>query len=227
MDFVYFCRPGENEELRYSIRSLYKNYPNPNVWVVGGKPDWYVGNFLPVAQSSSKFSNVMQSIRAVLDSDLISNTFVLMNDDFFILKPISEIPVLHGGDINNKIERYLDIIPSSGYVRMLQATRDKLNKIGINNVLNYDLHVPMTFSKAGLSKSLYVGTLWRSMYGNLMKLGGEQIEDVKIYVSGIFKNYETMPFESFDTFMSTDEISFNLVADKLAKMFNKKSVNES
>ena len=46
MDIVYNCRPGkQNEELRYSIRSVMENLPHDNLWVVGGKPEWYTGNY--------------------------------------------------------------------------------------------------------------------------------------------------------------------------------------
>ena len=38
MNFIYICRVGENEELRYSIRSVLNSFPEANIWVIGGKP---------------------------------------------------------------------------------------------------------------------------------------------------------------------------------------------
>lgn len=39
MDILYLCRPGENLELRYSLRSL-RNVPHGRVWIFGDCPDW-------------------------------------------------------------------------------------------------------------------------------------------------------------------------------------------
>jgi hypothetical protein len=69
--FVYLCRPGKNEELRYSIRSVNAFYPNATIWVVGGKPDWYIGNFLEVEQSSNAFQNVKNSLAEVIKNAMI------------------------------------------------------------------------------------------------------------------------------------------------------------
>ena len=57
MDFVYICKDGVNEELKYSIRSVVESFPEAIVWVVGGKPDWYIGNYIKVEQKESKYKN--------------------------------------------------------------------------------------------------------------------------------------------------------------------------
>ena len=62
MDLVYICGPGDNEELRYSIRSAVKNLKFDNLWVVGGKPKWYVGNYLEVIQNKSKYTNARNNL---------------------------------------------------------------------------------------------------------------------------------------------------------------------
>jgi len=48
MDFVYICKDGVNEELKYSIRSVVESFPETNIWVVGGKPDWYTGRDISI-----------------------------------------------------------------------------------------------------------------------------------------------------------------------------------
>ena len=55
MNFIYICRIGENEELRYSVRSVLNSFPEAVIWVIGGKPDWYVGNYIYVDQNNSAF----------------------------------------------------------------------------------------------------------------------------------------------------------------------------
>jgi hypothetical protein len=227
LDFVYFCRPGNNEELRYSIRSLYANYKNATVWVVGEKPDWYVGNFIYVEQGHSKFNNVLESIKVVCSSDQIKSSFVLMNDDFFILKPINPYNMYHGGKLSSKIDKYDNLMPSASYVQMLKNTFYQLTKLGVSDPLDYELHIPMMMNKKKLFRSLRQGVLWRSMYGNLNKVGGEMMDDVKVYISGVFKNNLSYNLEDYDIFLSTDDNSFNLFKDQLDKLFPKASINEA
>ena len=38
-DIVYLLREGENDELRYSLRSVERNFPHDRVIFYGGKPD--------------------------------------------------------------------------------------------------------------------------------------------------------------------------------------------
>lgn len=227
MDFVYFCRPGNNEELRYSIRSLYANYSNANVWVVGDKPDWYVGNYLHVPQTKTKFNNVLESIRSVIDCKEISQSFVLMNDDFFILQPMKTIRNYHGGKLIDKINKYDDLMPSSAYVKMLKATYDRLVKLGIPDPLDYELHVPMLMNKRKLARSLTPGILWRSMYGNLNSVGGKKMKDVKVYISGPFKNNLSYNLSEHESFLSTDDSSFSIFKDQLNSRYPNASINES
>ena len=95
MDIVYICRDGDNEELRYSIRSAVKNLPHDNLWVVGGKPDWYSGPYIEVPQDKAYYRNARTNIRTIIKSNKISNTFILMNDDFFIMNKVDSLPYMY------------------------------------------------------------------------------------------------------------------------------------
>ena len=90
MDLVYICRSGDNEELRYSIRSMVANVPHDNLWVVGGKPSWYIGKHIPVKQSDDKYDNARNNLKAIVESSEISDRFILVNDDFYVTKPIKK-----------------------------------------------------------------------------------------------------------------------------------------
>lgn len=220
MDFVYICRPGENEELRYSIRSVIANFPKAKVWVVGEKPDWYSGNFILVKQKATKYSNARNNLQAICDSEEIGEKFILMNDDFFIVKPISHIGYVHGGPLSEKIKYYNELTPNSSYVRSLQETHRRLLKRGVENPLDYELHVPMPMNKAGLRMSLHHTSLWRSTYGNILGVGGDQISDVKVYFNGplMDKTYDYKDLEQ--PYLSTDDRSFDQVLeDILLDMF--------
>jgi hypothetical protein len=227
MDYVYICKHGDNEELRYSIRSIVKNLPTGSIWLVGGKPDWYSGNYISVPDYSGKFTNIKTCLEAVINSEEISEDFVLMNDDFFITKKQESLPILHGGLLSDKIKRYRDLRPSSRYVLLLSKTAAELQRMGYKEPLDYDIHVPMPMNKAVLKNIFKRITFLRSGYGNVAGIGGSQVTDVKVYKD----TPEAMP--SYDYlndqlgFLSSDDSSFSKIESFLSSEFPDKSEYES
>lgn len=213
MHFVYICKSGNNEELRYSIRSVMKHAQNPSVSVVGGKPDWYKGHYIEVPQDMSKYRNAMNNIRAAIDSPDIPEDFILMNDDFFILKDIEEIGYTFNMTLQDRVFEYEDINPSSSYVSKLRLTNNKLIKMGIPKPLNYELHIPFPVNKdklkTVLSKTNNPNVLWRSVYGNFHKVGGIQGRDVKVYAAQL--KSMSYNYNEDSVFLSTEDNSFNTV----------------
>jgi len=225
MDFVYICRDGDNEELRYSIRSVIHSFPESNIWVVGGKPKWYSGNHIEVKQDSFKYKNAVNNLIAICNSEKISDKFILMNDDFFIIKKISNIGVFHGGLLSKKIEEYQILSRSSNYINKLIMTDRKLKKHRIENALDYELHVPMVMQKAALADILlkYPQYLWRSMYGNLVNVGGIEIKDVKIHKTRNSR-MSLKDISEDSSFLSTADDSFKFVLENgLQQMFSSKT----
>lgn len=228
MDYVYLCRDGNNEELRYSIRSLEANVPNSKVWVVGGKPDWYIGNHIRVYQHGSKYKNARKNLNAIFRSPQISEHFVLMNDDFYILNPLEEIPYLHSGPIQNKINRYRELNINSSYLRQLENTQKYLNSMGIESPLDYELHVPMPISKPSIRTAVTTVCLWRSFHGNVNRVGGTYMEDVKVYGE---TRKEKVEFDYADpsiNFLSSEDRSFQKLGEEiLFDRFSKPSSYEN
>lgn len=71
-------------ELKYSIKSVKKFHPQSNIVLVGGKPDWYEGNFIFVEDMSDcRFTNTWNCI---IQACKLYDNFVQMDDDFFLLK---------------------------------------------------------------------------------------------------------------------------------------------
>lgn len=226
MDFVYICKEGINEELKYSIRSVVESFPDSDIWVVGGKPDWYVGNYIKVEQRESKYKNAVENLKTISVSDQISESFVLMNDDFYIIKKIDKIENFHGGYLLNKINLYQKLNGNSQYTRKLSGTYKKLKALGFENPLDYELHVPMIMEKTKLKTVLELidQFLWRSIYGNKFEVGGTEMQDVKVYTSGplVLKSYN-LNIDSH-TYLSSADSSFNNIFNKILKdKFNKKT----
>jgi hypothetical protein len=229
MDFVYICKDGNNEELRYSIRSVVKSFPDSNIWVVGGKPTWYDGNYINVKQVLTKYRNAIQNLNAICNSNEISEEFILMNDDFYIVKNINTIETYHGGLLLDKINLYQKINSNSNYTRKLAATYKKIKSLNIESPLDYELHIPMIMEKKKLKQILQNNDqfLWRSIYGNVFGVGGEQMEDVKVYTKGplVLKSYNLKKDEHI--YLSSADTSFDIILSNiLKKQFTEKTKYE-
>ena len=189
LDVVYVVRPGtNNESLRYSLRSLV-NMPHGNVYISGGQPEWLHGTRGVVKDvgdmelPDQEDSNLNLYLAAGVPE--VSENFIFMNDDFFIMEPITELDDFHQGSLDAKIASYrTDNRFHQAY--SLITTKRELIKRGLGpDLLSYELHLPMVFNKA---KLMGMFNSWqeplfalrpRTMYGNLYNLKGVNTSDAK------------------------------------------------
>lgn len=193
MDVVYFVRKGDaNDELRYSLRSL-KNLPHDNVFIAGYKPKWCKNiNHIPVDQTESKTLNVRKNIQAALNCSDVSNDFIYMNDDFYIMQPIEKLPLLTRGTIEDVIAKFKAKNIRSRYLETMEAMRDYLIELKTPTRNSYELHIPMEINRHKMlemyvmqrsQKNEFRRGHTRTLYGNFFNIGGTPTEDVKIYDS--------------------------------------------
>jgi hypothetical protein len=224
MDYVYTCRSGDNEELRYSIRSVVKNLPEGRIWLVGGKPEWYVGDYIAVQNEKNKFYSINKCWDAIRNSLDISKDFVLMNDDFYIINKINSIETMHGGLLSEKIQRYSDQHGVNKYSQILFRANRQLQYMGIKEPLDYDIHVPMPINKNNITDKVLSGLAPRSLYGNLNNVGGVLINDVKVYSNSDNINYSFKYKQEETNFISSVDGSFKEMYETILKdMFNTKT----
>lgn len=190
MDFVYLLKhdiENNSEEFRYSLRSLC-NIPHERVVVIGDKPKWLKNVLhIPVAQDKTKHENVNANIKAAIADNQISDEFVLMNDDFFIMQPLDKIEPLHFGNMQEVIdhyrERYQEDTP---YIQNMVHAMKLLQSHGYANPYSYELHMPMVMQRSKLKELYeeYDGRLYqfRSYYGNYAQVGGDKVTDVKVFL---------------------------------------------
>lgn len=224
MDIVYFIRPGKNEELRYSLRSL-KNLPHDKVWVYGSCPEWCSpDHYVHIDQvGNTKWDRVKNMYQGVCDNPKISDDFILMNDDFFIMEPVKEIPIAYRASLyHHIIENELTFgLRVNAYARELLGCLQLLKTLDCPTN-SYELHIPIIFNKKMLSyllKKYPEVHATRSLYSNYYRLGGEQMADVKVNTPG--------PFQK-NRFLSTTEESFEgLVGDYIKKVFPEKGDYET
>jgi len=196
MDVVYLIkRSRNNEELRFSLRSL-KHLPHGRVWIVGHTHRWLTNvTHIPVEQNpGQKWQSQVWNLQAACQHPDVSERFVMFNDDFFVMKPVSEVPVLHGGPMSALVKQ--------GKAEWRHRFRETFEHCG-PDALTYDgIHTPMTFDKERLTQVLAdIGDkmLFRSVYGNRYRVGGTFTTNTK--VSG-----EEQPPDR--TLLSTSDRSF-------------------
>ena len=212
-DVVYFVKDAnENEELRYSLRTIEANWPYHTVVFYGGCPDGLnPDRLVRVNQEGlNKWENVRDMIaRACKDDELTENIW-LFNDDFFVLKPhADDMSPQYNGELMEYVER---IEKKQGtadeYTLRLRLAADELAELGYPT-LNYEVHKPMLINR---KKALEILEMFpnvpafRSLYGNYWHIGGENRHDMKLKVLGGSKTDAVR--WSWD-FVSTSDKSFD------------------
>lgn len=184
MDLVYTLGKGsewENNEIKYSLRSVEANLPHRNIVIVGEKPD-FLKNIVHVPAkdpTNYKSYNTLYKMKIACRSNKISDDFVLMNDDFFVMKPVDKIPYYHKGYLKDTVKNFE--YPGSKYHRTLKRTADMLEK-----ARDFEIHCPFIFNKTKFLKlfeafDLNEGHVYRSVYADYYRIRGKFYHDVKIY----------------------------------------------
>lgn len=187
MDVVYVVRAEEsNDDLRYSLRSL-ANLPHRKVFIAGYVPAW-LRLVVPVYRDQEKQSNQENSNLNLLEAckrEDLSDNFIFMNDDFFIVEKLKRMHMLNQGPLDDIIARYKSG-NRMGQAWSLIATRDYLQKaFPGKELLSYELHTPMVMNKRAV---LHMFEHWprpvmalrpRTFYGNVYSEEGVETTDVK------------------------------------------------
>lgn len=204
-DVVIPVREGDhNLELRYALRSL-ANVPHRRVWIAGHMPTWVRGvRCIPTRQNRSKYENSTGNLLAACRNPSVSESFVLWNDDIFLLRPVERIPVLHRGPVSEVIG-YYESIASKAYLRGMRTTVAILARLGHPDPLSYELHVPLPMTKSGFLYAYSAAHRQgmpptrvlhkRTLYGNIARLGGELTRDVKVF--RVEQRWEPSPEQLF------------------------------
>lgn len=212
-DVVYLVKPeDENEELRYSLRSLEKNLPHGRVFFAGYKPSW-VQNVEHIATEQiegEKHQNSLRNQWAAFTSDEVSDTFYLFNDDHFVMKRMNEVPILNWGDLEHALVNCKNL--GWSFRNSMLRTRTLLLDRKLSTV-SYQLHIPLVTPKQQLRDTFLEfpspdadGTWLHhfTLAGNIYNWGGvSQDHDVKVH-----SWYEIPWWAERSPFLSTSDESF-------------------
>jgi len=149
MDVVYILGKGscwQNNELRYSLRSVDKFVIDlERVFIVGECPKW-LRNIIHIPAKDpypQKWRNGYHKIITACEDPRVSEEFLLMNDDFFIIKPIraEEYPFYHSGSLARKQPRI-----NRKFLTTQENTSVYLKKHNRGN-FNFCVHRPIRYNK--------------------------------------------------------------------------------
>jgi hypothetical protein len=176
--YVAGTRRPSPDPLVWSLRTMAYHYPVDRVYIAGGLPralDPNMVHHLPTAQRGHKWGNLAENLRAIVASD-IGDTFIYMNDDFFVVADVDSIPLMDRGPL----DAYCETLRERGgadhqeFVVGMRAQRDLLRQWGYIDPPCTDLHAPQPTDKARMAELLErvardhpdhpVGH-WRALYG--------------------------------------------------------------
>lgn len=176
----------DNLELRYSLRSIEKFVTGfEKIFIIGQKPDFLNWSerliHIPFEDKHySGFLNTWLKMREVAITAEVSENFLFMNDDFFIVKEMeaTEFPMYSSGvDLT---ERDFFTIPISEiqtrYHQTLRSTGESLVSRELTTY-NFATHQPCIFEKAKILELFRefaneiwgIGLSFRCCYGNFFK----------------------------------------------------------
>ena len=221
-DALYILGRGskhDNMELRLSLRTLEANGKNiDRVFIVGNKPDWVQDVIhIPAEDTYQKAQNHAYKVIVACYRG-ISDNFLLMNDDFFMLEPfdVDKYPYY----VRGELEEYKE---PSFYQETLNKTRDYLIAKGIEHPMAFNVHCPIIYNKKSFLtfeelfhdvKFETIGYSWRTLYGNTF------VKDYKVVKD--CKDFDDKWFESETGCLSTSD-NCDKILEEVEKLFNKKS----
>lgn len=207
-DIVYILKQDINknaEELRYSLRSVEKNFPYRSIWFAGGIPDDIIpDHYLKIQQNGhNKWLKVKNTLDTVCRTPEITDNFWLFNDDFFIMKPVTDCPIAVTGTMSRRIQEIMYKNNISQYAKELFVAKKILEDRQMET-MNYALHIPILINKAKALETLRLfenTPMFRCCYGNHHNLAETVMPDVKIHQEDIAPTGE-------ETYLSTSDKSF-------------------
>lgn len=221
LDVVIPYKDSGTDELKYALRSL-KNLPHRNVFICGDKPDWVSDEVICLTKSGHGVTaqhDAELNLRLALIDIRLSRQFILMNDDFYILKPIKDLPDYYTGTIKELIRQR----QSAQFIAYCQALEKTKSYIGYD-AWSFELHLPaIMYKNSRLQVSdeilplLELGNtlLPRSIYFNRYCRHTVHREDVKLY------SFHRGPLP--DDFLSTEDTTD---MDAIRELFPEKSPYE-
>lgn len=222
VDLVYPLGSGsrhQDAELKFSLLSARRYLRNlGTIFVIGSHPRFEAStvSFVHIpAEDPTQDSqqNTRAKLKAICRDDRVSEKFLLLNDDFFLLREFEaeNFPYYTDGSLAEQIKKR-SVGPDGVYLSSMRAT-DRLLQSRGQTTFNFELHCPFLYERSKLGTLLDTldvpecGYLLRSLYGNTFEVERTLHEDCKLHPYLNF-NQITGWTAALD-FFSTSERSMN------------------
>lgn len=191
----------EENEIRYCLRGIEKHVKNlGTVHVIGHPPAFLREVVSHKANLNSnihnKEPNIFRKVIYACQNPEISDPFLFMNDDHFLLQDVSiDYPFYHSGTLLAKIPAEKRTF--TPYQRCCLRTACELSVKGFP-ILNYDVHLPIIIYKQNFLDAVSqfnwntegIGLVMKSIYGNFVFQYNKSILVQLITDCKIQKGYE-------------------------------------
>lgn len=148
----YLASAASGDELKYALRAWAENFPECQIVIIGDRPDFIsdqVVHIPHVAEFASPQLDVTAKLMQAIASDLISEDFILTNDDIYPVNHIelADIAELKSAGFLGSTKRNAN----PKYMAKLLRTKDLLEarKLPIHD---YSTHTPYLLNKTRLAK---------------------------------------------------------------------------
>lgn len=165
-------------ELRFALRSIDKYLTGfTNLIIIGTPPHWYSGERVWAKDYDNKKQfSIYSKLLIACELNNVTDSFVMWNDDHYLLQPFSVNSILAWYDGYLK-----DTINKNHGLRYKETIKNTLDILP--NALNYDIHTPCIYNKNGI-KLLFINKhsdiCIKSYYFDHIITRSEEMKDFKI-----------------------------------------------
>ncbi len=212
VDVVYPYATGgaQWEELRYSIRSVEENFLNlRNIWLIGDQPDWIseiytIPKNRPYPDTDLKRNyDYTQSILWAAINPNISDPFLLVNDDHYLLSPMTANDIANRPMIRENMDNYTQEERDTGdkaWQKVLWGQYDRNKSFGLGG-WNFEAHTPCIVTKQCIVETWSLfgfgdgKLIWKTAYYNLFPpaCGEGHLSEVSGHKAGFYGDKEETP----------------------------------
>ena len=240
-DFVYILKESEtNVELPYSLRSIEKYLSTciNNIYIVGYRPSWLKNvEYIPTIQGSNKWKNSTNNVIQACKSKLISDNFILMNDDFFCCKEIQDLEDSLNvcmGTVQNRINYCNKLENPNEWYKAFSKNKELLEHLRVEpEYYDYEIHSPIIINKMKFLEMIQKPEvqefikgdnilLKRTIYKNMFKDSvPRRVQDFKIrYKCDLEPNYDRDWISVYDGVVN---VNTYIYLNTFLKQFERKS----
>lgn len=156
IDLVYPVKVLDDlGELRYSLRSVWENARGlyDKIWIITQEelPSWLQNvNVIKAGAGGNKANDVKSKILAACEHPEVSDNFIMMCDDFYLVDKIDQWETFHMGPTSLYIKKIRSERAGNNWLRSVSDTAEWMRQQGYGDIPVYQGHRPVLWDKEKL-----------------------------------------------------------------------------